>query len=231
MMLKTRGVVAGLAALLMVSGGSLRAQDDADTTTRTAVHSRSRAAATVSAGTEIQVRTDQAIDVKDAGRVGENYSGSVANDVLDRNGQVAIPKGSRAELGVVPLENGSNSSSMTLDLKSVTVNGQHYQIQSDALSGTDGTRKSGLGANKRTGKYVGGGALAGTLIGALAGGGKGAAIGALAGGAAGAGTQVLTRGKALNVPAETVLRFRLGNPITLRSYRSHGASNRLPPSE
>ena len=53
------------------------------------------------------------------------------------------------------------------------------------------------------------------ILGALAGGGKGAAIGALAGGGAGAATQVLTRGRALHIPPETVLRFRLECPIYL----------------
>jgi outer membrane lipoprotein SlyB len=70
-----------------------------------------------------------------------------------------------------------------------------------------------VGANERTAKYVGGGALFGTLLGALAGGGKGAAIGAAAGGAAGAGAQTVTRGKSVNVPSETVLTFRLDEPL------------------
>jgi hypothetical protein len=46
----------------------------------------------------------------------------------------------------------------------------------------------------------------------------------LAGGAAGAGAQTLTRGKSLDIPAETVLRFKIQNGISLRpgstsSYR------------
>ena len=53
------------------------------------------------------------------------------------------------------------------------------------------------------------------MLGAIAGGGKGAAIGALAGGAAGAGAQVLTRGPALEIPPETILRFRLDRPVYL----------------
>lgn len=226
----TSGVVTGLAVLLMVSGASLQAQDDDNATRST---SRTRAADTLSAGTEIQVRTDQAVSIKEAGRVGESYSGSVANDVLDRNGRVAIPKGSRAELRVVPVNTSSSSNQMTLDLESVTVGGQLYKIQSESLSSTGSTRTGGLGANKRTGEYVGGGALAGTLIGALAGGGKGAAIGALAGGAAGAGAQVLTRGKALDIPAETVLRFKLENGVTLHAYRHTGTSarRRIQPTE
>jgi hypothetical protein len=50
------------------------------------------------------------------------------------------------------------------------------------------------------------------LIGAVAGGGKGAAIGAAVGAAGGAATQVLTRGKEVQIPAETVLTFRLDQP-------------------
>src|SRR5262249_40059549 len=53
----------------------------------------------------------------------------------------------------------------------------------------------------------------GAIIGAIAGGGKGAAIGAGAGAAAGAGVQVLTRGDRVNVPAESLLTFRLAQPL------------------
>jgi len=54
------------------------------------------------------------------------------------------------------------------------------------------------------------------LIGAIAGGGKGAAIGALAGGAAGAGAQTLTKGKQINIPAETEMGFRLNQDLQLK---------------
>ncbi len=64
---------------------------------------------------------------------------------------------------------------------------------------------------------VGGGAALGTLLGAIAGGGKGAAIGAVAGGAAGGTAQVLTRGKQVRVPAETILSFQLEKPLHLIS--------------
>jgi len=42
-------------------------------------------------------------------------------------------------------------------------------------------------------------------------------IGVLAGAAGGAGVQVLTRGKEVRVPAETVLEFRLDKPVDLRA--------------
>jgi hypothetical protein len=62
---------------------------------------------------------------------------------------------------------------------------------------------------------VGGGAVLGAIIGGIAGGGKGAAIGAGAGSAAGAGVQVLTRGQQVKVPSETLLEFRLQQPVTI----------------
>jgi hypothetical protein len=212
--MKMKALLSGVAVLLLLNGGTaMVAQTDNTSTTRSTARSRARAADYVAPGTEIQVRTDQAINVKEAGRVGETYTGTVANEVLDKDGRVAVPKGSRAEMRLV--STGSNSKDMTLDLDSVTVDGRRYKIQSEALNASS-NQKQGVGANKRTGKFVGGGAVAGTLIGALAGGGKGAAIGALAGGAAGAGAQTLTRGKSLDIPAETVLRFKIENGISLR---------------
>jgi hypothetical protein len=164
--------------------------------------------ATIPSGTRISVRTDQAINADaDTTRSSPTYTGKVAEDVLDEDGNVLIPRGSPARLAA--MRDGDN---LSLDLRSVSVHRHRYIVESEDVSAGG---KDGVGKNKRTGKYVGGGALAGTIIGALAGGGKGAAIGALAGGAAGAGAQTLTRGKKLSVPAETTLKFRLEQPLTL----------------
>src|SRR5205823_9742117 len=131
-----------------------------------------------------------------------------------------IPRGSPAGLAAI-----RDADNLTLDLRSVNVHGRRYVVDAgDVAAGSAG--KEGVGKNKRTGKYVGGGAVAGTIIGAIAGGGKGAAIGALAGGAAGAGAQTLTRGKKLNVPAETKLKFRLEQSLSLRGRAS--GSTRQP---
>ena len=132
-----------------------------------------------------------------------------------------IPRGSRARLIAVPSNDGKDTN---LDLRSVTVNGTPYLIDA-AGSGDKGT-PGGLGANKRTGMYVGGGAAVGALLGALMGGGKGAAIGAVLGGGAGAGTQVLT-GKKQDLPAETQLSYKLATNAQLTPLRhnSQGTSN------
>jgi hypothetical protein len=78
----------------------------------------------------------------------------------------------------------------------------------DSSSVTE-SNKSGLGLNRRTAEWTGGGAGLGALMGAVFGGGKGAGIGALAGAGDGALTQLFTRGKQISVPAETTLTFRL----------------------
>ena len=52
--------------------------------------------------------------------------------------------------------------------------------------------------------------------GGIAGGGKGAAIGAGVGAAGGAGVEVLTKGKQVKVPAETILNFRLDTDLRLQ---------------
>ncbi len=163
----------------------------------------------IPAGTTIPVRTDQRIELRNARANGRVYTARVSEDVRDASGNVAIPRGASAEL--VVRSTGSNES--TLDLDSVTVNGRRYVVAATAKENAG--KKEGVGANSRTGKYVGGGAILGTIIGAIAGGGKGAAIGAISGAAAGAGAQVLTRGKDIKVPAETVLKFKLDQPLEL----------------
>lgn len=164
-------------------------------------------------GTRISVRTNETITASSGnGRV---YSGVVSSDVMGTDGNVAIPRGANAELMV----RRAGNDEVAVDLESVSVGGRRYVVA--ASESTSGGR-AGLGKNKRTGEYVGGGALLGTVIGAIAGGGRGAAIGALAGGAAGAGTQVLTRGKSLRVPAESILTFRLEQPLSVSTGPDRG---------
>ena len=156
------------------------------------------------AGTEIKVRADQAITA-DAKSAGQSYPGTIDQAVTDDQGHVLIPKGARAKLRTV-----ADGSKVAVDLTSVTVDNMHYNIEAGAY------KPGAVGANKTTAKYAGGGAVAGALIGAIAGGGKGAAIGTLAGGAAGTGTQVLTSGKSINIPAETVLSFKTAQSLRLQ---------------
>lgn len=168
--------------------------------------------ATIPSGSELVVRTNERIESSSATE-GRAYSAQVDRDVLDSAGNVIIPRGSGAQLVIRDVSRGGTVSGpqMALDLQSLTVNGQSYYVSTQDVQRGD----QGVGANRRTGEYVGGGAVLGTLLGAIAGGGKGALIGAIAGAAAGGGVQVLTRGKEIRVPAETVLTFRLDQPLSL----------------
>ncbi|HEY2380168.1 MAG TPA: hypothetical protein VGK48_03200 [Terriglobia bacterium] len=159
----------------------------------------------VDAGTDIAVRTNERIRAN--GSDGRVFSGAVAEDVRDRRGDIVIPRGSPVELMVRELANND----FVVDLDSVMIDGDRYGV--DTNGNVVGAENGGLGTNKTTGEYVGGGAVLGAIIGAIAGGGKGAAIGAGAGAAGGAGTQVLTRGRDVDVPAESLLTFRLAEPL------------------
>jgi outer membrane lipoprotein SlyB len=166
-------------------------------------------AETIAAGTVVTVRTDTDIDTRDTGN-GRVYSGVVNKDVYDGDDRIAIPKGSDVELMV----RDAGKHSLALDLDAIVIKGRRYSVTTYDVT-KHGEDKDGVGANGRTAKYVGGTALFGTILGAVAGGGKGAGIGALAGGAAGAIGQTVTRGSKVHVPAETVLTFQLEQPLSL----------------
>lgn len=204
-----RSINSGLACRplsALVAGAVLWALCFASSASAQGIYRSSGAAGMIDAGTAITVRTNESIDANDSdGRV---FSGVVEQDVTNRNGNIAIPKGSNVELLVRKVSN----TEVALDLDSVTINGERYGVQTQQNI-VRSRQKEGLGANKRTGEFVGGGAAIGAIIGAITGGGKGAAIGAGAGAAAGAGVQVLTRGSRVNIPAESLLTFRLAQPL------------------
>jgi hypothetical protein len=166
------------------------------------------------AGTEISVRSDETIDSATATE-GQSFAAELPRGVREASGAVAIPRGSRARLVIVSASRGSRfrgASDLVLDLASVTVGGRRYRLDTVDIQKRG---NAGFGANRRTAEYTGGGAALGAIIGAIAGGGKGAAIGAGAGAGAGALTQILTKGKAIRVPAESVLTFKLEQPLRI----------------
>src|SRR5262249_30502095 len=129
------------------------------------------------------------------------------------------PRGSNAQLLILSASRGGNfrgTSDLILDLRSVSVDGREYRLRARSIQQRG---KDGIGKNERTAKFVGGGALLGTVIGAIAGHGKGAAIGAISGAAAGGAAQLVTRGGSIHVPAETVLTFRLEQPLEVQAVQ------------
>ena len=169
------------------------------------------------AGTQLVILTNEAIDSKTTAS-NQLFSAQVDQDVIDSSNELIVPKGSPAQLIIRNVSSGgvTGSSEITLDIQSITVNGRRYNVTTRDLRQTG---RSGLGANTRTAEMVGGGAVIGTIIGAIVGHGKGAAIGAAVGAAGGAGAQVLTKGKQVMIPAETILKFNLDQDVTLAPER------------
>ena len=165
-------------------------------------------------GTDIAIHTDESID-SEVSSSGQLFSATVAEDVPDSNGNIAIPQGARAKLVVRNMSSGGavHSGEIVLDLFSVSVQGKEYRVDTSDI---DYSNKRGVGGNKRTLEYGGGSAALGALLGGIFGGGKGAGIGAAAGVGGGLLTQIFTRGKVVKVPAETLLRFRLYRTLVLR---------------
>jgi hypothetical protein len=166
-------------------------------------------------GTEVSVRNEETIDSSKAVE-GQTFPAEVTKGVPDATGNLVIPAGANAQIVIRSSSKGGKirgASDLVLDLASVSIDGRQYRLSTVDL---EQKGRSGVGANKRTGIFTGGGAAVGAIIGAIAGGGKGAAIGAGSGAGAGALTQVLTKGT-IKVPVETVLTFKLDQPLRVEA--------------
>ena len=184
--------------------------------TQTAALASSGIAKVIPRGSEIVVHSDENIDSENSSP-GQLFTATVTEDVPDSNGGIAIPRGTRAKLVIRNTTTGGavHSAELVLDLFSVDLAGKEYRVDT---SDVDLSSRRGVGANKRTLEYGGGGAGFGALMGAIFGGGRGAGIGAAAGAGAGLLTQIFTRGKTVKVPAETTMRFRLDRTLILKQH-------------
>jgi hypothetical protein len=164
----------------------------------------------VPGGTQVVVRLIDPVN-SETDRLGQTYRASIDEDVIV-NGQTVIPRGADAVASLIDAQKSGKiqgRTELTLDLRSVTVNGRAVNVSTTGVSQASNSRGA------RSAKVIGGTAAVGAIIGAIAGGGKGAAIGAGSGAAVGTAAQVMTSGQQVKVPAETRLTFTLQNPIVL----------------
>ena len=165
---------------------------------------------TLPAGEPILVRMIDPVDSKH-NVVGDVFKASLETDLAVNNVLVAR-RGSDAYVRLAYTKEArglSGSSELQLELSRIIIDGREFPVVSGEYT------MKGKGRGGDTAKKVGGGAVIGAIIGGVAGGGTGAAIGAGVGGAAGAGAEILTRGRAVKVPSETLLEFRLDQPVTV----------------
>jgi hypothetical protein len=184
-------LILGFATLAVVGLGSGIAADDAGPIPIGSIHTVTVEPGVLPPGTSVVVRT------KDTVRTGRAYRttvywASVAEDILDQNGGVLIPKESPVEMVVRSAPylgpGGVGMTVLTLDLGTVTVGGVRYPVETDDEKPGAG----GIGVEHGAAKYVGGDETA---------------------------SHVVTRGRRINVPAESLLSFQIQAPIRLRGYQ------------
>ncbi len=181
----------------------------------------------VPAGTTIQATLDTPLSTKTS-QVGDRFTATVASPVNDANGKLAIPAGTKINGQVSNAEQGKAvailrgkgrldlrfidmtmpngvSAPLAASLKSVHANGRTQQANEEGgvQSGT-----SGKTAAKDVGIGAGVGTVAGLIFGSAL---KGLAIGAIAGG----GYVLATKGKDVELPANTGLVLGLDQNLSL----------------
>jgi hypothetical protein len=180
---------------------------------------------TIPAGTTLPIRITQTLDSAST-QQGDSFSGTVASDVVI-DGAVVIPHGTPVSGRVDAVQEAAHfkgSSLLTIELT-----GLRHRGSSVALS-TEPYSVAGKGRGKNTAVKTGGGAAVGAILGGIFGGGKGAAIGAAAGGGLGAGSNAITRGEQVQIPSESLIRFHLTNPISLRVSNNNARNDSDNPS-
>lgn len=165
---------------------------------------------TVPAGTRILIRMIDSIDTKKQ-KAGFKFTASLETN-LQAEDMVVAPRGTMVYGQLVSASSAGSmkgSSELTLELTDIMINNTAYPL----LTSTYEIKGKGEGSN--TAKKIVGGAGLGALIGGLAGGGKGAAIGAGIGAAGGTAVAASKKGQQLSIPSETLLEFRLQQPVAL----------------
>jgi hypothetical protein len=169
-----------------------------------------RSTVAVPAGTAVNVRLTQAIDV-DASQAGQKFK-AIVDDPVMIGGSIVIPRGASAVLQAVQVQQSGKmkgSDKISLKLNSIGFGGMVYDVA------TSYVETKGKGEGKRTTRKVAGGAGLGAIVGGIAGGGSGAAIGAAVGGVTGAA--VASGGEEhLKMPAETRLQFQLTAAVNVQ---------------
>jgi hypothetical protein len=168
-------------------------------------------AVTVPAGTMLNVRLTQGIDV-DASTAGQTFK-AIVDDPVMIGGSVVIPRGAFAVVQAVKVEQSGKmkgSDKISLKLNSIGFGGMVHEVT------TSYVETKGKGEGKKTARKVGAGAGLGAIVGGIAGGGSGAAIGAAVGGVTG-GAISAGGEEHLQLAAETRLQFQLSAAVNIRS--------------
>jgi outer membrane lipoprotein SlyB len=167
----------------------------------------------VPAGTQLRIRLNDTLSSKE-GRAGDKFTATVVNPTRYEEAKVSghirsIRKSGRVE-GRTTMSLSFDSIRLS-DGRTGTLRGEVLRVYDSSSADNvdeEGRIQSG-GRGKQTLKRSGIGAVAGAVIGGLAGGGKGAAIGMIVGGAAGAGSIAVMGSKELKIERGTDILIRV----------------------
>jgi hypothetical protein len=169
---------------------------------------------TVPAGTTISVRMIDGVD-SEKNQIGDRFQASL-QEPLEVDGVVVAPRGADVYGRLSEAKEAgrlAGRSQLKLELTDIVINGRRQPIV------TGEYQTAGSSRTASTAKRSVGGAAIGAIIGGIAGGGSGAAIGAGVGAGAGAATNTISKGEQVKVPSETLLDFRLQQPLTITTQR------------
>ena len=178
---------------------------------------------TLVSGTNIVAALQSTVDTGN-NHVGDKISLRTLEDVVV-NGSTVVPAGATINGEVThvdPAGRVAGGAELTLRFTELVVSGgMSYAISAVPL------RLEGKGDAKESAIEIGGGAVAGGIIGAILGGNNSVAKGAVAGAVVGTGVAVATKGNQIVLPAGQKIRVTLDGPVTdeaLAPLRSIGGS-------
>lgn len=192
----TAALLAGMMTVYPVTSGIAAAQ--------------SRNRVTVPAGTRILIRMIDAVDSSKQ-KSGYRFTASLETN-LQADDMVAAARGTTVYGRLAQASSAGRmkgSSQLTLELTDIVINGTPYPLLTSTYE------IKGKGEGPETAKKVVGGAGLGALIGGIAGGGTGALIGLGAGVVGGTAISASKKGEQLVIPSESLLEFRLEQPVSL----------------
>ena len=163
-----------------------------------------RGGGTVRVGTEFDVRLQSSLSSATA-KPEQRFEATTVLD-YEAGGKVIVPAGSLVRgfvSSVTPAGNLDRRGSLTLSFDEIRIDRTTYRLRASVTEALDSDVT-------RDATRIGAGAAVGAIIGGILGGGKGALLGVLVGGG---GTIAATEGSDVTLPAGTVLRIRLDQPL------------------
>ena len=170
---------------------------------------------TVPEGTMLAVQLTESLS-SERNQVGDIFHGRLVSPIVVGN-KIAVPAEAIVEGRIVDARSSGHfygDSALAIKITRVAYNGKTFELRSSPYL------KQGGSQTRRVAITLSTGAGLGAIIGAIVGGGKGAALGAAIGAGAGSGIQAMSKAAQVQLPAKSMLHFRLETSLTVIPSKS-----------